>query len=320
MSNDPFAPFPRKAVADTRDPELPRDGLHPDMPFADYHALSAWGSSDLKTFRVGPPAMVPWRRENGSPDTDATKLGTACHARILTPDLFDATYVVKPEDAPDKPTAAMLNAKKPSPASVERVAWWAEFNRVNAGKDVLPRAMWDTVHSIENAVTLNSRAWLSIVESTHRESSILWTDPDTGEVCKARPDWYDEDWVYDLKVSRHAGPALAYRAYAEGWMHQSAHYRHGLRTLGIGARLGARLVVVNPKPPHLVYCVTVKDSALDVLTLENVNNLSKMRECRLANDWPGVPGEWTVIAPPDGAILETLGVIDMSGAEEVDGE
>lgn len=302
MSNDPFAPFPRKAVVDVRDPELPRDGLHPDMPFADYHALSAWGSSDLKTFRVGPPAMVPWRRENGSPDTDATRLGTACHARILTPDLFDATYAFKPE--------GMTFSTK------EGKAWRDE----QAGKVILTAKEAAVVGGVYAAVSLNARAERSLSGSAYQEASILWTDPDTGEVCKARPDWYDEDWVYDLKVSRHAGPALSYRAYAEGWMHQSAHYRHGLRTLGIGARLGARLVVVNPKPPHLVYCVTVKDSALDVLTLENVNNLSKMRECRLANDWPGVPGEWTVIAPPDGAILETLGVIDLSGAEEVEGE
>ena len=302
MSNPFTDAFPRKAKADPRDPAMPEDGLYPSLSFDRYRALPAWGSSDLKTFRVGPPAMVPWRRENGSPDTDATRLGTACHARILTPDLFDATYAFKPE--------GMTFSSK------EGRAWRDE----QAGKVILTAKEAAVVEAVDNAVEDNERAWASIVGASHREASIIWTDPDTGEVCKARPDWYDADYVYDLKVSRHAGPALAYRAYAEGWMHQSAHYRHGLRTLGIGARLGARLVVVNPKPPHLVYTVTVKDSALDVLTLENVNNLGRMRECRLANDWPGTPWDWTVIAPPDGAILETLGVIDMSGAEEVEGE
>lgn len=297
-----------------------KPGIYPDMAFAPYHADLAWGSSDIRTMRQGPPARVLWKRANGSPDTDATRLGTACHAAILTPDLFHASYVVKPEDAPDKPTAAMLNAKKPSPASVERVAWWAEFNAKHGGKQVLSVGMGEIVASVLESVMNHPVASAAVADATHREASIFWTDPDTGEACKARPDAYDADWVYDLKISRYAGPNLAYRAYAEGWMHQSAHYRYGLRHLGLGAKKGARLVVVEPKPPHYVYCVEVKPSALDILALDNTNTLAAMRECRESGEWPGVAEEWTVVAPPEGAVLETLAAIDLSGAEEVDGE
>jgi len=320
MSNPFTDSFPRKAVVDVRDPELPRDGLHPDMPFAGYHALSAWGSSDLKTFRVGPPAMVPWKRANPSADTDATRLGTAAHARTIEPDAFVERYVIKPDDAPDRPTEAMLNAKKRTPASEERIAWWADFNAKNAGKIVLSPAVGRDVDAIAYAVWDNGKAWLSLNEATHREASIFWTCPDSGEPCKARPDWYDEDWCYDLKVSRHAGSGLAFRAYVEGWMAQSAHYVFGLRTLGLGAKRGGRLVVVHPKAPHNVYTVEIKTSALDILTLENVNTLRLMGACRRANDWPGTPDEWSVIAPPENALMQTLGALDLSGAEEVDGE
>jgi len=279
-----------------------KPGIYPDMSFAEYHADPAWGSSDLKTFRVGPPAMVPWRRENGSPDTDATRLGTACHARILTPDLFDATYAFKPD--------GMTFATK------EGKAWKAE----QGGKEILSAAMARDVEAIDNAVEDNERAWRSITGATAREASIFWTCPDSGEPCKARPDWFDADWVYDLKVSRHAGSGLAFRAYVEGWMAQGAHYAFGLRTLKLGARKGSRLVVVHPKAPHYVYTVETKATALDVLTLENVNTLRQLGECRKANVWPGTPDEWSVIAPPENALLQTMSVLDLSGAEEVDGE
>jgi exodeoxyribonuclease VIII len=301
--SNPFAPFPRapRQVAQ-RDPALPEDGIYPDMRFADYHATSAWGSSDLKAMRCGPPAMVPWRRANPSADTDATRIGTACHARILTPDLFDATYAFKPEGMTFSTTAGK--------------AWRAE----QGGKAILSAKEAKIVEAVTAAFFANERARLSLDGADHAEASIFWTDPDSGEPCKARPDWFDPEYVYDLKVSRHAGGSVAFHAYREGWMHQSAHYAYGLRRIGFGASKGARLVVIAPKAPHYVYTVEVKSSALDILTLDNVNTLGRMRECRESGEWPGVPEEWSVIAPPEGAIMETLAAIDLSGAEEVDGE
>lgn len=303
MTNPLTDAFPRTAAAPPpRDPALPKDGLYPDLAFDAYHRLAAWGSSDLKTFRIGPPAMVPWRRLNPSPDTDATRLGTACHARILTPDLFLETYAFKPEGV--------------TFASKEGKAWKAG----QGGKAIITAKDAEVVVAVSDAVSANERAADSLDGAIHREASILWTCPDSGEPCKARPDWYDEDWCYDLKVSRHAGNGLAFRAYVEGWMAQSAHYVFGLRTLRLGAKRGGRLVVVHPKAPHYVYTVEVKASALDVLTLENVNTLRLMSACRRANDWPGTPDEWSVIAPPENALLQTMSVLDLSGAEEVEGE
>lgn len=303
MSADPFAPFPRTApAAPARDPSLPADGVYPTMPMGEYRQHAAWGSSDLRTFRVGPPAMVPWKRANGSEDTDATRLGTACHARIITPDDFDGMYAFKPE--------GMTFASK------EGKAWRSE----QGGRSILSSKEASAVEAIAAAVESNPRASSSIRGAAGHEASIFWTCPDSGEPCKGRPDWYDEDWCYDLKVSRHAGNSLAFRAFMEGWMAQSAHYCFGLRTLGIGARKGGRLVVVGPKAPHNVYTVTIKATALDVLTLENVNTLREMRECRRTGEWPGTPDEWTEIAPPENALLQTLGALDLSGAEEVDGE
>ena len=91
------------------------------LAFPKYLADPAYGSHSLRAFRAGPPAMVPWLKANPQEPTDATRLGTACHARILTPALFYETYDVKP--------AGMTFASK------EGKAW--RDDPVRAGKPIL---------------------------------------------------------------------------------------------------------------------------------------------------------------------------------------
>lgn len=274
----------------------PADGIHPGMGFVTYLALEAWGSSSIKAMRIGPPARVMWERANPR-ETDATVLGTAAHAAILTPDLFRADYDVKPWNM--------------TFASKEGKAWRDDPSR--AGKIILPFDIAAQVEAIRDAVLGKPGVYESLSGAVV-EASLLWTCPTTGERCKGRPDWFDGEYVYDLKVTRHAGPSLAYQAYAQGWMHQLAHNRTGLRAVGIPVRTG-RLVAVHPDAPHYVWCVECREADLDVLALETEGTLKAMRECRLAGEWPGTPDEWTRIEMPQYAIKETVSVAD---AMEVD--
>lgn len=276
---------------------LPADGIYPNLAFHDYLAWEAWGSSSLKAMRIGPPARVLWEREHRH-DTDATILGTAAHCRILTPDLFDATYAVKP--------AGMTFASK------EGKAWRDDPSR--AGKVIIGADDADLIEAIEAAFVDKGPAFDALGAAAGVETSLLWTCPTTGERCKARPDWYDRDYIYDLKVSRDAGRNLAYRAYANGWMHQLAHGRTGLRAIGVPVKAG-RLVVVAPKAPHYVYCVEVKESALDVLALESEGTLQRLKDCRASGVFPDTPNEWDRVDVPQYALQEAVA---LAGVMEVD--
>lgn len=280
---------------------LPADGLYPDLDMATYRAWDAWGSSDLRAMRVGPPAMVPWRRSNPSPDTDDTRRGSAAHCLFLTPSLFASTYAHKPEGL--------------SFASKEGKAW--RDGPEAAGKVILGHDEWVAVHDIVDAL-LEKRPVMDLMsDAPAMEASILWTCPITGERLKGRPDIFTDHYVVDLKVSRHAAEqSVAFRAYVEGWMSQLAHYRAGLNAVGLSAVNGGRLIVVGPKPPHAlrVYCVEVKGSALDVLALENEGTVKRLHECRVAGAWPGTPDEWFKVDLPATA-LETI--VALSDAEEV---
>lgn len=280
-------------------------GIHPDVPFADYLALDAWGSSSLKAMRRGPPARVLYERNKGNHDTPATILGTAVHCALLTPDLYAAQYAVKPEGM----TFASKDGK----------AWRDDPER--AGRIILSHDVAGTVDAIVASLLRKPEVAKSLDKATHREVSVVWTCSQTGELCKSRPDWMDPKHIFDLKVSRHAsqGDSLAQRAYFEGWMHQGAHYRTGAVEAGIGL-VGSRLVVVEPVAPHFVYTLEVKPDALDLLEIENLDMLKQLRECRRSGNWPGPPDSWVKCEPPASAGMGAMNeVVFGENAEGADG-
>lgn len=276
----------RRRSVSAPDIERVEPGIHPDLSFADYLALDAWGSSSLRAMRRGPPARVLWERENDR-ETDATRLGHAVHCRLLTPSLFESTYAHKP----DGMTFASKDGK----------AWRDD----HAHLCILTHEEWIAVEAIVDALQAKRTVANSLEHADMVEGSFVWRCPASDELCKGRPDWLEEraHRIVDLKVTRVAGArAVGMRVFFEGWMHQSAHYRTGAIVNGLDIRRGC-LVLVEPAPPHFVYTFEVKVDALDLLELENVETLRQLRGCRLADEWPGTAEEWTKIEPPASAIV-----------------
>jgi exodeoxyribonuclease VIII len=271
-----------------------------DLTFKEYHAIEAWGSSALRAMRRGPPARVIWERDRPDWNTDATILGSAVHCALLTPDIYTRDFAVKP--------VGMTFASK------EGKAW--RDDPIRAGATMLSADAGSTVNAIVNALMDKTAVRESIEKASMREKSIVWDCSITGERCKARPDWIEGRYIYDLKVSRHAsGSALGYRAFVEGWMHQLAHYRTGASAVGMDVR-GGRLVVVEPSAPHFVYTLEVKIDALDLIEIENIATVKILRECRLNELWPGTPNDWIKIEPPASANMDAMNDVNLSEDNE----
>lgn len=273
-----------------------------DLPFEQYLAASAYGSSDLRAFRHGPPAMVQWRREHRDGGTDSTRIGQASHCRILTPDLFDSVYAVRP---------AGMDFR-----SREGKDWRLE--QQCAGLDILTHEEFEQVQQIHAAFEEKAPALDLFRRARGVEQSVFWTCAESGLPCKGRPDWFDDECVYDLKVSIHAEKGLdtlAFRAHASGWLNQLANNKAGLNANGIAVRKG-RLVVVAPNPPqqHRVWLLEVRENDLDFLEMDNANTRRGMAVCHRSGEWPGTPDTWTVIELPASAAFTES---DLEGAEEI---
>lgn len=278
----------------------PTTGIH-DMPFADYLAHPGFGSSDLKAFRAGPPAVVKWKRENRGDDTTATIIGRAAHCAIITPDLFEDEFAVKPE--------GMEFRSKEDKAIRDK--WLAD------GKTILSHEQWLQVLEVQKAFHSKALASGSLEHSIGREASMFWTCPESGLQCKGRPDWYGSTRVFDLKVSIAATKSvegLTWQCHNMGWLNQLPHNRAGLRANGVNVKDGA-LVVIAPNPPQAAQAWLLKltEDDCDFLELENENTRKGLAECVRKDHWPGTPDDWQRIELPSSATWTEL---DLEDTEE----
>lgn len=108
--------------------------------------------------------------------TAAMAWGSLIDCLWTTPELFDEQYIVLPADAPQKPTEAMLNAAKPSPASVERQNWWAAFSRRSEGKTTVPA---DEYHEALSAVSMLNQNALAheIWQASEKQVALVGDNP-----------------------------------------------------------------------------------------------------------------------------------------------
>ena len=278
-----------------------------NLPFPDYLAHPAFGSSDLRNF-AKLPALCDWHRRNRTVGTQSNQIGSAGHCLILTPTLFAQQYRVKPEGM----TFASKDGK----------AWREEQRAMGISDDnMLSQVEMNQVQAIADAFAGKPAAAKSLRQAVATEASIFWTQD--GLRCKGRPDWFTTSHVYDLKVSVHASKdigTLRYRAWSEGWMHQAAHNRSGLRLNGYPHVNGARLVVIAPKGPSAIqtYCLELSEHTLDVIELEMESIRKAMVPCVETGVWPGTPDDWETIEIPSSAYAADVDDSMMSEAVEVE--
>ena len=212
-----------------------KPGVYYDIPAKEYHAIPFYSSSFLKKFRENPAAaLLPFK------PTRYTIRGQAGHAWILEgPDAFWSEFAILPDDAPKKPTAIQVNAKKPSDATLHAIDWWADFTLKADGKTVLPSEDLLIIQECD-AVLKNyppSRNKL-LAKKNQPEVTIFWQDAHSGAWCKARLDLMPDKEtksIFDLKL---VSDATEYGFYwktiigMNGFL-QAGHYVKGLRKAGL---------------------------------------------------------------------------------------
>lgn len=273
--------------------------IKPNLSFPEYLDHPSYGSSSIKDFKVGPPAMVEWRRRNRSDGTKATKLGTAAHCLLLTPTLFSTSYAVRPDDERGDFRTKAGKA-------------WRDENLAN-GIEALSSEEWQQLQGISDAFLKKVGACRA--EAAMVEASIFWNCARSGLPCKGRPDWWDGVAVYDLKVSIIADrpfDSMVWALHGNGWLNQLAHNRAGLAANGVNVKLG-RNVIVSPNAPHNIHLIEVRESDLDFLELDNENARRGMMQCHENGVWPGTPDKWQTIELPASAAFTEA---DIEGADE----
>ena len=181
-------------TGEVADPVIVEDiepGIYYGISNENYHAGPGVSKSQLDDI-ADTPALYLWRK-NAPVDTTKTKtldLGTAFHCRVLEPEEFSNRFIVAPE----------FN-RRTNAGKEEEKAFLMEC--ASTGKMVITAEEGRKIELMyQSVMALPLGQWL--VESAgHAESSIYWEDPETGILCRCRPDKIIPEfhWIMDVKTT-----------------------------------------------------------------------------------------------------------------------
>lgn len=245
-------------------------GIYQGIPNEAYHAGPGISKSGLWKIHTSTPAHFKFP----PPDKDKPHFafGEAAHMAILEPDLFEQRAYRGPDDRRgNKWTDAV------------------EFCRIE-GKVLLTSADYDNVLAVRDAV--HADAWInSIVTGGDRmvEASGFWTDPETGVMCRCRPDLYRADLkvMIDVKSTASAAPRDFAKSVANyGYHAQEAFYTDGWRALG--QQVDAFVFIAWEKESPFAFAIyELPPSIVEEGRARIRSALQVYAECKLTDTWPG---------------------------------
>lgn len=290
-------------AADEPKRDGPMLGLFDGISNQDYHYGRGISKSGLDLIRKNPAEYIT-RKRHPKPPTPAMVLGTAFHSLVLEPDKFEQEYVMEPVNAPRRPTAVQINAKKPSPESLAAIDFWKQWDAENAGKTPISTkpgddpfwqpSDWCRLHRMRDAILLHPIASILVAPGSGRaEQTCYWVDYETKKLCKCRPDWINDDHnlIVDLKSTEDASYTGFGKSIGNYRYHvQDAFYRDGMHAIGQTVA-GFVFLAVEKSPPYNVALYRLGQEEVRTGRLMYQSDLIKYAQCHAADEWPGYPEE-----------------------------
>lgn len=243
-------------------------GVYPDLPFDEYLRLDAASKGKLRDLWKRTPAHAQTQRDS-TPETD---FGTALHVGILEPDKFDAAVKRGPSD--------------------RRGNKWKEAQAEFPSSLVLPDHEYDRVVKARDVALSNPTLRGLASREGVSEATGLWIDPDTGLLCRCRPDRYVPSLALmaDLKTTADAGED-AFRRVAEHMLYDlhDAMYSEGWNRAGGGEVEDFIFVVIERDEPfaNAIYQFDEPERTRGKQIMRK--SLARYAECKASGVWPGHP-------------------------------
>ncbi|EGG2243195.1 exodeoxyribonuclease VIII [Salmonella enterica] len=260
-------------------PDDIQPGIYYDIPNEAYHAGPGVSKSQLDDI-ADTPAIYLWRK-NAPVDTEKTKsldTGTAFHCRVLEPEEFSKRFIIAPE----------FN-RRTSAGKEEEKTFLEECART--GRTVLTAEEGRKIELMyQSVMALPLGQWL--VESAgYAESSVYWEDPETGILCRCRPDKIIPEfhWIMDVKTT--ADIQRFRTAYYDYRYHvQDAFYSDGYRAQ-FGEIPTFVFLVASTTAECGHYPVEIFMMGEDAKLAgqrEYRRNLQTLAECLNNDEWPAI--------------------------------
>lgn len=245
-----------------------------DLSIEDYHRGPGISRSGLMEFKRSPYHY--WYRYL-NPDykpkssTPAQVIGNALHTFILEPNQFEKRYFVIPE------------FNKITKEGKER---WQKIKSELGKKETLSAHQYQTLQHMAASLKKNKLA-MQLIEKAEIEQSLYWIDPDTGILCKCRPDILRNNLVCDLKTTQDGSPrSFQYAAFDYGYYIQAAMVREALKQLKQTVVNDFLFIVIEKSAPYVISIYQLDQAFLDKGYQEFKALLTRYQHCLETNDWP----------------------------------
>lgn len=239
-----------------------------------YHEGSGISRSGLMEFKRSPyhywykylnPDYKP------EPVTQAQIIGNALHSLILEPNEFEKRYFVIPE------------FNKVTKEGKER---WQKLKAEIGNKEPLSFHQYQTLQHMTANLKKNKLA-TQLIENAEIEQSLYWADPDTGILCKCRPDILRNNLVCDLKTALNGSPrSFQYAAFDYGYYIQAAMVREAIKQLKQKVIKDFLFLVIEKSAPYAISIYQLDEASLDKGYQEFKTLLARYQQCLETNDWP----------------------------------
>ena len=241
-----------------------------------YDNIPAVRRSDLWEIRKS-PAHYLYKVTNPEEPTAALLFGTAAHKYILEPDTFWDEYIFVPKI--DRRTKAGKE----------------EYQKImESGKTPISAEDFEIITKMDAQIKAHPFA-SALLKTGEHEVPIEWTDENTGEPCKCRPDvittFDGEDWIVDYKTTTSCmDGAFEKSCRMYGYKLQAGMYSEGVFCTTF--RDCKFAFVAQEKTPPYAVRVYVCDEGFRLEGQDLFHELIGIyHQCKESGEWPGYEDE-----------------------------
>lgn len=221
-----------------------------NLPFADYLALPAFSSSQLKLVLDCPRRLKHAMDNPEDPKKECFLLGHALHGRTLE---NRQTYVIRPSKYPAKVKGEIVEKDWHGGAD-----WCKDWLKQHDAQDVLSPEQHESVLAWDAAIKAHDRSMELLDVEGHAEVTGIATDPDTGLQMRIRIDWLPTDGtaLLDVKTTMDASPEGFERTIRDLHYDLSAYsylrvYNLIADELGLPRKQDFVFIAVEKEPPYI---------------------------------------------------------------------
>lgn len=256
------------------------------VKYEDYAKAPGMNASGLKELIRSPEHYYEYRYNHVEPkDTDSKLKGRLTHFAVLEPEMFMDTHVVEPVFEGYTQKGELTTNPNCKEVKEAKAKWYAELK---PDAIVVPSEMLTALTGMTTKILKHPRA-KNLLRDGVRETTLFWDDPETGELCKARPDFVtSKGHLVDLKTANDASPIAFERAIVnfKYWL-QAAHYCAGAKATNTAKHDKFIFLVIETSHPYGISLHELVEEDMYEPQRRRANLMQRYAHCKRTNTWPG---------------------------------